>query len=66
MIYDLRFMIFFFRVISEIRGFNSSLFEKTKPICRRNNWGKLLYERILWQISDPWGTKKTNPIQSLS
>jgi len=25
-------MIFFFRVISEIRGFNSLLFEKTKPI----------------------------------
>jgi hypothetical protein len=33
-------------------------FEKTKPICRRAKWRKVLNERNLWQNTGPRGSKK--------
>jgi hypothetical protein len=33
-------------------------FEKTKPICAGNKKGKVLFGRVLWQLSPLRGVKK--------
>jgi hypothetical protein len=35
-----------------------TLFEKTKPICKKENRRKVLYERILWKSNGLWNSKK--------
>ena len=39
-------------------------FEKTKPICRRTNRRKVLFERRLWQYNGLWDSKKQSQFKA--